>query len=285
MKTYPKYLESKNLASSTVKRYYHYLLAFIDWCDKNKIEAENTCHNDLVKYIEHLKNQHFKQKTIQTNLIALTHYFNWLIASEAIITNPVLPIKFRIPRERELYKPIDRQQLDKLYHHFESAFEDRHDKIMAGLIVFQGFDNGSLKRLKISDVKLREGSIYIAGGRRVNERTLKLQPEQIFELMEYLNRYRPQNTDPKLEDYFFPLTDGQMNHAIKEVILQLQEINPSIASSRHIKVSVITSWIKHHNLREAQYRAGHRYVSSTEAYLQNDITDLQLDIDKLHPLS
>jgi hypothetical protein len=32
-----------------------------------------------------------------------------------------------------------------------------------------------------------------------------------------------------------------------------------------------------------QYMAGHRYVSSTENYLVNDIEDLQDDITKYHP--
>jgi integrase/recombinase XerD len=30
--------------------------------------------------------------------------------------------------------------------------------------------------------------------------------------------------------------------------------------------------------------AGHRYVSSTEAYLINDLEDLQDDIEKYHPI-
>jgi integrase/recombinase XerD len=30
--------------------------------------------------------------------------------------------------------------------------------------------------------------------------------------------------------------------------------------------------------------AGHRYVSSTEAYLVNDMDDLQEDINKYHPI-
>ncbi|PKP47998.1 MAG: integrase, partial [Bacteroidetes bacterium HGW-Bacteroidetes-12] len=31
------------------------------------------------------------------------------------------------------------------------------------------------------------------------------------------------------------------------------------------------------------YMAGHRYVSSTEAYLVNQTEDLQKDIDQFHP--
>ena len=37
------------------------------------------------------------------------------------------------------------------------------------------------------------------------------------------------------------------------------------------------------NIRQAQYIAGHRYVSSTEGYLVNQTEDLQKDIDEFYP--
>ncbi|WP_299213255.1 hypothetical protein [uncultured Dokdonia sp.] len=40
-----------------------------------------------------------------------------------------------------------------------------------------------------------------------------------------------------------------------------------------------------HNIREVQYMAGHRYISSTERFLQDDIENLQEMIDNLHPIN
>lgn len=42
--------------------------------------------------------------------------------------------------------------------------------------------------------------------------------------------------------------------------------------------------IRTHNLRETQYRAGHRYVSSTEAYLINVLEGLTEDVARFHPI-
>jgi len=36
-------------------------------------------------------------------------------------------------------------------------------------------------------------------------------------------------------------------------------------------------------LREAQYRAGHSYISSTEACQQNDLEGLSEEISQFHP--
>ena len=53
---------------------------------------------------------------------------------------------------------------------------------------------------------------------------------------------------------------------------------------KQVRVSVITYWLGMYNLREVQYMAGHKYVSSTESYVVNRLEDLQSDIDKYHPM-
>jgi integrase/recombinase XerD len=64
---------------------------------------------------------------------------------------------------------------------------------------------------------------------------------------------------------------------------ELKSQNKAFVNFKQIRASVITHWLKQHNLRQAQYMSGHRYVSSTEKYLVNQIEDLQTDIDAFHP--
>ncbi|MEX2595998.1 MAG: hypothetical protein WEC59_03635 [Salibacteraceae bacterium] len=47
---------------------------------------------------------------------------------------------------------------------------------------------------------------------------------------------------------------------------------------------MIVHRLKNYNLRQAQYMAGHKYISSTKAYLVNDLDDLQKDIEQFHPI-
>ena len=51
-------------------------------------------------------------------------------------------------------------------------------------------------------------------------------------------------------------------------------------STKQVRASVIVKWLKMYNLREARYLAGHRYVSSTEKYKQNDLEGLQEEVQK-----
>lgn len=57
-----------------------------------------------------------------------------------------------------------------------------------------------------------------------------------------------------------------------------------LRSPYQIRSSVITNWLKHYNLRELQYMAGHKYVSSTERYRMDNLDYLQKELEKHHPL-
>jgi site-specific recombinase XerD len=65
---------------------------------------------------------------------------------------------------------------------------------------------------------------------------------------------------------------------------EVRKIYPNVKNAKHIRASVIAKWVKMHNLRKAQYLAGHRYISSTESYLQNDMEGLKEEVDKFHPM-
>ncbi|MEQ9403212.1 MAG: hypothetical protein RIM99_06495 [Cyclobacteriaceae bacterium] len=69
-----------------------------------------------------------------------------------------------------------------------------------------------------------------------------------------------------------------------QVIATLKSIDPGVQSTHQLRTSVMVNWLKSHNLREVQYMAGHRYVSSTETYLVNDMEGLIEEVNQFHPL-
>jgi len=64
----------------------------------------------------------------------------------------------------------------------------------------------------------------------------------------------------------------------------LKRINPKVKHATQLRQSVITEWLKEKGLRQVQYMAGHRYVSSTERYLTTNLEDLRDALNKHHPL-
>lgn len=102
---------------------------------------------------------------------------------------------------------------------------------------------------------------------------LKCQPEET-EILFLSAPIRGQN---KVE------TEEPLN-IFKKILQELKMHNPKLINLQQIRVSVIVNWLKKYNLRQVQYKAGHRNIYSTESYLKNDAQELQAEIDKYHPL-
>lgn len=319
---FTKYLLLKGYSTSTTKRYVRDAETFIKWAEKQNIPIENTGYADVLHYVQGKRNN-VKQRTVSTNINSLKHYFNFLAITDQSLENPTTQIQIKGVKRKTLYHILSKPELESLFNNFQipdeegdpnknhnwfktSVLASKRNKIILGLIIYQGLNVHELGELTQKDLKLRQGKIYIAGSRRSNQRELKLEAHQMLDIMEYTLKTRNEilkikarkigeskangNPDAKpsgQSDKLF-ISAGESEHfrsIIQKLTKKLNQQNSKITSIQQIRASVITHWLKIHNLRQVQYMAGHRYVSSTEAYLINDLDDLQEDIAKYHPLA
>jgi len=304
-KTFKKYLESKGQSESTRNRFFKDVMMFINWTEDERIESEFTTYRELLSYIQYLKIREVKQRTVQLYINSLKHYFSWCVERNLITENPTRNINIKGVKRIYLYDVLKKNELELLLNSFENKNEEekeknknqnwfkvselvsKRNKVILGLMIYQGLGASELGKLELKDVKLREGLVFIAGGRKSNEREMKLESVQILDLMEYTLHVRQEilNLNNKTSDCLF-VSNGVSNEfrsIMSKLMQKIRKKNPRITSSKQIRASVITGWLKNYNLREAQYLAGHKFVSSTEAYLINDFEDLQEDIGKYHP--
>lgn len=296
------YLLAKGYSSSTVKRYLRDMKRFEVWAEQENTPIETVSYSDILHYIQSKKGN-VQQNTIGAFTNGLKHYFAYLVVSGVVKENPVSQVKIKGIKRKKLYTILSKKELEQLYHEYNPTEDERYknqnwykaslltnkrNKVMIGLMIYQGLNATELTRLTEKDIKLREGRIFIAGTRRSNERELKLESVQILDLMEYTLKTRIELLQLKSveTDQLLISTSGstKINNAIFQLIQQLQKINSKVNNLKQIRTSVITHWLKIYNLRETQYMAGHRYVSSTESYRINDLEDLQEDITKFHPI-
>lgn len=321
--TFKTYLQSKGLSQKSIDSNEQQLCYYLNWCEDEKLEIENTTHNDLIGYINHLQKKGIKQITVQKYTGSLKHYFNWLVERQILKNNPCENLNIKGVQRKQLYHILKRLELEKLYESYpstgsghcptESPKEEhktettsaplsvgnngqfkgseltpKRNKVILGLMIWQGLGTAELSSLQVKDVKLREGKIYVPGGRKSNEREMKLEATQILDLMEYTLQTRKElleQTGKETESLIVSTGQGSgINNLMTKLVQQLRKLNPNVSSVKQIRTSVITHWLKNYNLREVQYMAGHRFVSSTEAYLINDLDDLQEDITKFHPI-
>lgn len=157
-----------------------------------------------------------------------------------------------------------------------------------GMMIYQGVRNGEIGKIEVTDVRLEEAKMYIPSVGRSGSRNLKIQSLQILQLQNYITRVRASilaSTGKKTDKLFLSLGSGtNLNTTISRVLKAAKKMNPRIKSGEQIRQSVITYWLKNHGVREVQYMAGHRYVSSTERYRIDILETLQEKIDEFHPL-
>jgi len=300
------WLLKKGYSTSTTEQHIREVNRFLKWIEQQNIdEIETVTYSDVLGYVQSFSGK-VKNRTKYLYLRGIKQYFLFLISQNIVTENPAGQVRIQGIKRKTLYDILNRQELDKLYNDYQipdevndknknqnwfkqSAIVSKRNKVILGLMFYQGLNTLELSRLRTSDIKLREGKIFIEGSRRSNERELKLESHQVLDIMEYQLTVRVQllQLNSKDTDLFFVSagTSDRLSSAVKKLIDKLQNLNHKATSTKQIRASVITHWLKLYNLRQVQYMAGHRFVSSTEGYLINDLDDLQEEISKYHPIN
>lgn len=292
-----KYLQKKGCSKSSIESYQRTSENFINWAESRNMDTEFITYNELIDYVAYLKKRNLSQRTIQSYMIGVTHYFEGLVQAEIIQQNPARYLEIKANQTKKLYPLLTKEQLESLYTNFDIKAKRKtkptarasaiRNRIATGLMVFQGLEATALSNLKTEDVDVIGGTLKISSRRTHNERKLGLQAVQIIELDRYINQTRKElqeefkhNTDQLLVTGYSHYRDAH-----KRLMQRLRKDHPYLQSTQQIRASVITYWLKQYNLREVQYMAGHRKIQSTESYQRNDTEGLQLDIDRFHPMN
>ncbi|MFH1076634.1 MAG: integrase, partial [Pseudomonadota bacterium] len=86
------------------------------------------------------------------------------------------------------------------------------------------------------------------------------------------------------EKLFTSIGDSNnLHNSIDKLIRNLRRQYEYFINAQQIRQSRLSIWVKQYDLRQAQYLAGHKYVSSTERYQSTNLEDLQKELEKHHP--
>jgi site-specific recombinase XerD len=223
----------------------------------------------------------------------IKHYFQFIKRED----NPALLIKHK-KREYTLPKNLlSEDQLKDLYHTIEAkTLIQRRDKVMLGLVIFQGLKREEPNALEIQHLNLDNATVYVPASNRTNARTLELHPLQMTHLMSYIYEFRPrlliEIQNPKYgkahteTNYlFFSMGSGQfINNALQKKLRELKILSPSFVSLTQIKESRMSIWVKQNGIRKAQYLSGIKYASSMLRYKTSDIEKLKSKLAITHPM-
>lgn len=249
---------------------------------KNKgFKEDKTDYKIVLKYITFLRRTN-NDRSIISHLNALKHYFNFI----GVAYNP---IKIKMSRTQTIVptNTLSKQQLLKIYNEFPCSDipTDIRNKVLMGLFIFQGLRSKEIRLLTIYCVDFDGNTVKIPKSNKSNGRILKLDSPQIKLLKKYMDASRKSIIGNNTTNLLF--VTGRANHSIKGILNQIYPILkklPYRPSMGLIRTSVIKNWLELYDLRMAQYLAGHRYISSTERYLQMDAKQLKGIVEQFHPI-
>lgn len=283
------YLKKKDLTTGSIETCVNTVNLFLKWLDKQSVEPVQASYTDVLAYMKYCQKNGATQRTIQNYLCMIKHFYDYLIEQKEIEVNPVTGIKIQGVKRKSLYHIFQPHELHALYNNFnDQTLKGKRNKIMLSLLVYQGLKTEELAMLEVKDVKLKEGKIEVPGNRNGNARTLKLESHQVLEMYEYILQTRNMilsKSGEKTDKLFISMTGVNDLHGyMTRLMVRLRKQNKLVVNAKQLRASVIVKWLKQYNLRQVQYLAGHRYISSTEAYQQNEVEGLADEVNRFHPL-
>jgi integrase/recombinase XerD len=291
---FKSYLRRRGNVSSTIENYSQSVDRYLNWAKNENLVPEQITYNDILIYIDYCKTEGGSAGVVNRKLIAIKHFYDFLQnrtdKSRLVpLKNPAAGIILKGATKRVINNMFTKEKREELFEKYQITDNRTHrNKIILGLLVYQGLTNEELHALKPEHINLKDGKIKVPECVRTTARTLKLNACQMMDFAEYLNRIRNEiieTGNAQTDRLFISMTGNKkIKSSIAQIFKTLRKINPTVKDPKQIRKSVICGWLKEYNLREVQYMAGHKWISSTERYQTENLEDLQKEIEKYHPL-
>jgi integrase/recombinase XerD len=279
------YLQDKKLSVSTIKTYDKSMERFLNWCAAETITTTAFNYNDLLDFMRWCHAKGITKRTVHNILGVVRHYCNYLITEGQRNDNPAAGIFIKGLVRKLPANLLSMEEMEELFKQYSLQLNvDSSKKIMFGLMVYQGLTVGEIMRLQSHHFKLNEGKIFIKATPRSNERLLHLQALQIPPIQNYLSGNKFKDGSLFIEQIKKEVSERNINNRIKYMFGQLKKLDAKVINAKQIRSSVISFWLRQNNLRQVQYMAGHKWVSSTERYQINNLDDLQNELKEHHPM-
>ena len=278
------------LSERSSKQHVSYVEHFESWCAKRLIsDPQRISYTQLLDYVKYLKGKKLHPHTVNIRISSLRKYYDYLIEQGTREDNPAKNLRVKGAGYKVRKDVLTPEQIQTFYQQYSNKQDFFHplnhishkrNIVILGLIINQAVHTGAIARLEVKDIDLQEGSIYIPGSDNSKGRTLQLHASQIMPLSTYLSTIRPLLA-PKDNE----LIPGSPHQLIAHMFRQIRKAYPHIHNALQIRASVIMQWIKQYNIRQVQYMCGHKQISTTEMYKQQDLEGLTNQLQKHHPFS
>jgi len=285
--SFKNHLRKKQISSKSIKSHLYNVSSFENWLADQGISIEVVSQKEVLAYLQYCKSKGNGNRTLSHYLNSLKQYFTYL----EVKPNPCLNLKIKGIIKRLPSGLLSEKELNHLHRTYpKQTIHEQRDQLILSLLIYQGMTTAELIELKLEDVELSLGILEIRSSRQGQYRRLKLIDHQIIDLENYLENVRPKlQKESGMETNQLIINSGKserkdkLKNTIQEIVKRLQKRHVYFKNARQLRASRIALWLCQYNLRQVQYMAGHRYISSTERYRMDKVEDLQRELGKYHP--
>lgn len=212
---------------------------------------------------------------------SLKFYYHCLLDLEIIKQHPCphLVLKDRVDQRIFVDTLYTKEELETFVNRQDQGVFKLRNQVIRQLLVYQGVSVSEIVDLEVESIDLDKGSV------RVNDRSLKLKPQQTLTIYKYLKELHPKLI--KHDDEALLLLSRTGRKLDKEHINSMSNKGYSKKfKPRIIRQSVIYQLLQQgENLRSVQLFAGHRSILSTERYQKSNLEQLRGQLQLHHPLN
>jgi len=269
---------------------------FIRWCVERSIDRpQDVTRPILERYRRHL--YHYRKEngeplsfaTQQQRLLPLRAFFKWLAKENYILGNPASELELPRVHRRLPSHILTREEIDQVMaqalRHGEKGIRDR---AILEVLYSTGIRRGELVHLKIYDVDLKNGSLFVREGKGKKDRYVPLGSRAIQWIRRYVEDVRPELVIEPDDGYLFlhefgePFEKNRLSDLVKKY-LRTAGID-KLGSCHLFRHAMATQMLENGaDIRFIQAILGHAQLTTTEIYTHVTIAKLKEVHALTHP--
>lgn len=282
------YLYRMGHTKQTVRSYLYAITNFL----QSNPEADNYRYKDILNYMTEKLVNYSNSDTQNSILAGIKKYYDFLI--DIGIRNDH-PCKTLILNKRRNKDIIHQDLFTTAELELLMSREERYEilklknQTLISLLIYQGLTAGEVVNLKLSNIDLDNGTLFVKGSRKIASRQLELMPRQYRIIDKYIKETRKELISRETNNLLVgklgtPITVDDVNYIVSTFKPLFPDRNLNTLT---IRMSVISNWLneKHFPLEQVQLMAGHKWISATARYLFTPIKEQREMINRFHPLN
>jgi len=281
---FAQYLQNR-YSPATAQSYLYSIERFIDqYPHANKLGLKG-----IESYLAKLKKQGQTISYRSVTLSAIKVYYNFAIENSNLQRHPCksLFLSEKKPTGKNFNGMLSIQELESTFKLLPNRYKCTRcrNKAILGILIYQGITSGELVNLQLHHIDFDAGTIRIPSSAKRMGRTLALKSSQVVALIKYIELERPKLAGLNYKSLFVSMRGMKMTvDGLHSFIHNMNGAYDKELSPKNIRQSVICHWLndKKIPLEDVQIMAGHRYPSSTEKYIQQDVQGQREAVSRLH---